>query len=1037
MKPDVKDATGPDPETGRLLFAAALFKVEFSIDWLLELTGEKAGDALAGLDWGLRRGYLTSRRAGLYEFTDMAGRDELIKTHGRDAGPDLYKKAADILMRELPESPDRAAAVSGLLLSLTNDLEGCRVLISAGDVLRKSYKTGAAFDSYTKAVADLTPLCGEEEADRLFIDAGIQYSKLSSAASDSTQVIDALKKASDLAQKHDLTAQLALIRMHLAKQEWLRSRYRIALRYFNQGWSDSRHIDNEVFQRSTRIFSMFFHYWQGRFQDAVDSYEQFLPEIENIPKTHFPLQARLTIGSCYAHCGQISLGIGMLDAIREHCNKTGDLGLASHAAVAIAVILFEIGRSDDMADLLDEALSQSIESQNIFVRVSALLCKAYNAYLMNQPDEATAHMLEFSRLSQSAQMELRNYPQVMDMCWAMEQGRLPRIPGYSFEEEVDRAVKSQHVFMKGMGYKYLALDLRRRGRSAGEIFDALTRSIKYLEESGNRIQLASTRLDYARELYNSGQDEQAAALAGPSAQYLMSVNERLVPDDLRHLVKEMRSEKDLLKEILNLGQDLVTQKAGRDLVGRIISAANRLTGAERGAVFIMDESLGRLTLKSAKNLTLEEVESDDFAKSRELIEAVFRSAEGRVVDAAAEVPPPGRTIRSRICAPMLLRKDVIGVLYLDNRLFRSAFTPADLELVNYFAALASIALENIRAFNVLRDNYLKQKEEKKYYEQKYLERVHYEEIVGQSRRIRKVFRQIDSVAQTGATVLISGETGVGKELVARAIHRNSDRRDGPFIHVNCSALSEHLIASELFGHEKGAFTGATQRRLGRFELADGGALFLDEIGDIPLAVQVRLLLVLQSKEFERVGGQITLRSDFRLMAATNRDLLAEVRAGRFRQDLYYRLNVFPINVPPLRERPDDIPLLANHFLTMYAKRQNKNITRIPQEELDRLTAYHWPGNVRELENLIERGVILSRGPEFRIPEMSLGTSTPDDDAPPSTHAQNERTHIIRTLKRVNGKISGPNGAAEALDLHPNTLRYRMQKLDIQNKDWTG
>ncbi|MFH1136561.1 MAG: sigma 54-interacting transcriptional regulator [Pseudomonadota bacterium] len=1036
MKAKASDHEPPDEFATRILFAASLFKIEFSIDWLLELTGEKAADTLKALDFGLRRGVLRSRRAGWYEFGDQKDREGCLE-RGRGAPETLLGRAAAILLRELPESPDRSGAVAELLLRLTNDLDGCRLLIAAADSLRKAYRTAAAFECYTKALEDLQPLRGRMEADHLFIDAAIQYSKLSSATSDSTLVIAALKKASALAAEHGLTAQLALLRMHLAKQEWLRSRYGIALRRFNQGWADSRHIDNETFQRSARIFSMFFHYWLGRFKDAVDSYEQFLPEIENIPKAHFPLQARLTIGSCYAHCGQVSLGVGMLDAIREHCNKSGDVGLAGHALVAIAVIFFETGRVEEIDDLLDEALSQGIAGQNIFIRIGALLCKAYGAYLLGRPDEAVANLVEFGRLSQAAQMELRNYPQVLDMCWAMEQGRLPMVPGYSFQEEVARAVGSRNVFMKGMGYRYLALDHRRRGWPAAEVSAALAKSLRFLEESGHRIQLASVRLDYARELFNAGLEEKAAALAGPSAQYLMSVNERLVPDDLRHLVKEMRSEKDLLREILALGQELVTLRAHRDVVGRVISTANRLTGAERGAIFILDETTGRLALKAAKNLTREEVESDDFSRSRELIETTFRAAEGRLSEGPPEPPSPGRAIRSRICAPMLLRQDVVGVLYLDNRLYRGAFTASDLELLDYFAALASIALENARAFNVLREGYLKQKEEKQYYEQKYLERMHYEEMVGQSRRIRQVFRQIDSVARTDATVLIHGETGVGKELVARAIHRLSDRKEGPFIHVNCSALSEHLIASELFGHEKGAFTGATQRRLGRFELADGGALFLDEVGDIPLAVQVRLLLVLQSKEFERVGGQATLRSDFRLMAATNRDMLEEVRAGRFRQDLYYRLNVFPILAPPLRERPEDIPLLAHHFLAMFAKRQNKNITRIPPEELDRLTSYHWPGNVRELENLIERGVILSKGPDFRIPEMGLGGAASPDDGAPLTHAENERAHLVRTLKRVRGKISGPRGAAELLDLHPNTLRYRLRKLGITSRDWNN
>jgi transcriptional regulator with GAF, ATPase, and Fis domain len=285
--------------------------------------------------------------------------------------------------------------------------------------------------------------------------------------------------------------------------------------------------------------------------------------------------------------------------------------------------------------------------------------------------------------------------------------------------------------------------------------------------------------------------------------------------------------------------------------------------------------------------------------------------------------------------------------------------------------------------------------------------------------------------------LILGETGVGKELVARAIHARSERREGPFIRVNCSAFSEHLIASELFGHEKGAFTGAGKTRLGRFELAHGGTLFLDEIGDIPPAVQVRLLRVLQSHEFERVGGQTTLRSDFRLMAATNRDLLAAVKEDRFRQDLYYRLNVFPIEVPPLRERGEDIALLAAYFLKKYARQYGKRVAPISAQVAARLAAYAWPGNVRELENYVERAVILSRGVHLELPAMEAAGAAPNKALPLLSHAENERRHVVLALKRAGGRIAGPGGAAAMLELHPNTLRYRIQKLGIKARDWVS
>jgi formate hydrogenlyase transcriptional activator len=312
----------------------------------------------------------------------------------------------------------------------------------------------------------------------------------------------------------------------------------------------------------------------------------------------------------------------------------------------------------------------------------------------------------------------------------------------------------------------------------------------------------------------------------------------------------------------------------------------------------------------------------------------------------------------------------------------------------------------------------------------------FEEIVGQSVPLLHVLENVLRVAPTDASVLISGETGTGKELVARAIHSNSKRRDRPLIKVNCAALPTGLVESELFGHEKGAFTGAISRRIGRFELADGGTIFLDEIGEIPLEVQVKLLRVLQEREFDRVGGgKSPISVDVRVIAATNRDLLSAVREKTFREDLYYRLNVFPLRLPPLRERKSDIPLLAHFLVKKYATSIGKSIARISAEALARLDAYDWPGNVRELENIIERAVILAPGPVLDIdPDVlvprAVGSQFGDGEQSSPSLEDVERAHICKVLDESSWIIEGPKGAARVLGLHPNTLRSRLKKLGI-------
>ena len=309
----------------------------------------------------------------------------------------------------------------------------------------------------------------------------------------------------------------------------------------------------------------------------------------------------------------------------------------------------------------------------------------------------------------------------------------------------------------------------------------------------------------------------------------------------------------------------------------------------------------------------------------------------------------------------------------------------------------------------------------------------FEGIVGSSAALRAVLDQVRVVAPTGTTVLIEGETGTGKELIARAIHIHSDRRRQPFVKVNCASIPSELLESELFGHERGSFTGAIAQRIGRFEAAHGGTLFLDEIGELPLHLQAKLLRAVQEQEFERVGGSRTIQVDVRIVAATNRDLKAMVEENRFRADLYYRLAVFPLNVPPLRERCEDVPVLTHYFVQKHAARMGRKIESIPTYALDALTNYDWPGNIRELQNVIERSVVLSNGPEFALalPEFE-GRPTPVALRVRASNVTDisERSRILQVLKETKGMVGGTNGAAVRLGLKRTTLQSRMRKYKI-------
>jgi formate hydrogenlyase transcriptional activator len=318
--------------------------------------------------------------------------------------------------------------------------------------------------------------------------------------------------------------------------------------------------------------------------------------------------------------------------------------------------------------------------------------------------------------------------------------------------------------------------------------------------------------------------------------------------------------------------------------------------------------------------------------------------------------------------------------------------------------------------------------------------LNFEEIVGSSDALRHVLRQVETVAPTDSTVLIYGETGTGKELIARALHTLSARKGHAFVKLNCAAIPTGLLESELFGHERGAFTGAIAQRVGRFELAHRGTMFLDEIGEVPLELQPKLLRVLQEREFERLGSTRTLHTDARLIAATNRDLAEMVAAQTFRSDLYYRLNVFPMRIPPLRERPEDIPVLVRHFVQQFSRRHNRSIDTIPSDTMDALVRYQWPGNIRELQNVIERGVIVSRGPVLKVPiaefkahaaRAAIAKAVKPVSTLRDTLGETERNQILKALEQSQWVIAGPKGAAARLGMKRSTLQFRMRKLGIQ------
>jgi len=495
-----------------------------------------------------------------------------------------------------------------------------------------------------------------------------------------------------------------------------------------------------------------------------------------------------------------------------------------------------------------------------------------------------------------------------------------------------------------------------------------------------------------------------------------------------------RERSDLLLEVNNV---LVSNLNLRELLSAISVCLRRVTPHDLAGLALYDASTNQLRLAA-----MDFPANEDFFVEGEVI-PLEGSAGGRAFttrqtvlsDARAVDGPLGRFaaagVRSTCIVPLISRDRALGVLGVSS-MREDAFTDEDAELLGQLAKQVAIAVENALAFQEIAALKNKVEEEKSYLEEEIRTEYNFEEIIGGSTALKRVLQEVETVAATDSTVLILGETGTGKELVARAIHNLSPRRERTLVRVNCGAIPTGLLESEMFGHEKGAFTGAIERRVGRFELANRGTIFLDEVEDIPLELQPKLLRVLQEQEFERLGSSRTMRVDVRVVAATNADLSQLVADKKFRSDLYYRFNVFPISLPPLRERPEDIPLLVNFFANKFARQMKKPIERVPADAMAVLTGYNWPGNIRELQNLIERAVILTRGPVLEIPlaELKESSKSAADPSASATLESVEREYILRVLSDTDWVIGGPAGAAARLGLNRSTFNNRLRKLGI-------
>jgi len=558
-------------------------------------------------------------------------------------------------------------------------------------------------------------------------------------------------------------------------------------------------------------------------------------------------------------------------------------------------------------------------------------------------------------------------------------------------------------------------------------------------------------------------DTESAFMQRVASQVAVAVDNALNLESSQAYQAQLAEERDSLRVLLEVNNVLVSTRELPELFRGIVSTLERVIHHDYTSLALLDPFTGLLKIYALDFPGRQELIKPEVTVLRDMSPSGDAIATGKSVCVrGAELDRyPSEVIKilreegiqTICCIPLVTQGRTFGTLNVASRRLE-AFPEREISLLQQVGAQIAIAVENALAFKEIDALKDKLAEEKLYLEEEIRSEFNFEEIIGDAPSLKRALAQVEVVAPTDTAALILGETGTGKELIARAIHNLSPRRQRTFVKINCAAIPSGLLESELFGHERGAFTGALNQKIGRFELADHGTLFLDEVGDLPMELQPKLLRVLQEHEFERLGSNRTIKVDVRVVAATNQDLAKQVADRTFRSDLYYRLNVFPIQIPALRERREDVPLLVRYFVQKFSRRLNKVVEYVPAEAMNALANYSWPGNVRELENFVERAVLLSPGKELRVPISELisepglpstatsshragapSTDDSSDDVPASasisTLEQAEREHILRALQQTQWRIGGPKGAAALLDMKRTTLQARMRKLSIR------
>ncbi|MGB9498163.1 MAG: sigma 54-interacting transcriptional regulator [Dissulfuribacterales bacterium] len=913
--------------------------------------------------------------------------------------------------------------------------------IKAAESALKNKNYEKAWIHFQQAAERLIKLADDKECKAWFIVIVQQLSSLSFIlGKELTHLPKFLHKAHEVATSLGDRRSHALINMHLGRLYYFSDRRSDALVALSVGLNEIEELGDEDILDQSAGFLGLYYYMQGLFKEALDHLER----AERISNSQVKDQlvnplAPVLIGYCFIYLGEFHRAIGNLDSSWRNAKERSNDTMAITLRVILGTVLVLINREKEAMVHINAAVKEAKEGNNAFALY--LERGALSLRLMKSGQTVKAHELLTQTFEEAAATGfVRQYssPWILEMLFEFERMGLAPIPDLSFSQAMDRAVKENNIHLHGVALRLIAQKMIAEGLSDNKIKKNLIKSREYLERSGDIIQLSKTMIELVRLELSMGNKKKARRHAQSAWRVLGGYAVDFFPDDLSYLLESenyvkhsMESSRESVERFIELTESMFPVYSQDEVLTRSIIATNRFFDAERGGLFWFPG--GKMTknpqLRASCNLSLSDIAEPGFKNFQRFIFKAF--TENRPIikrNIKFKSNLPAKPVKAILCLPVEIRDKVRGVIYHDNSYLEDCFDFLDPDMIK--KVVRHISRQVARIYD-----YFRMREERNDLISKKTIR---DEALGEKPLIYKcslmtnIISQLDKTALSDSTVLILGETGAGKELMARRVHASSPRKDNAFVVVDATTISEGLFESELFGHEKGAFTGADRQKKGRLELADQGTLFIDEIGELPKSIQVKLLRAIQERSFFRVGGTRTIHSDFRLISATNRNLIEEVNAGRFREDLYYRLNVVPFRVPALRERVEDIPLLANHFLRTYSMKYHRPDLIIDPETEALLKKYNWPGNIRELENIIERSVLLSSGNSLEVDlPLSVNKKIKDPFSENPTIDELQKKYIIHILDKTGGKISGPGGASEILGLKRTTLIARMKKLGLR------